>query len=131
MQIKPKILLACCLLVQACSTTTSSPTPEIVETRPVRLTDKQINLVHSNVRESLDDPKSARFGQQSATYSSKSGTAVCGMLSTKNSAGEYADEVPYLAVISESNTVKIISMGKDEIETGITLRACNDLGIVL
>lgn len=131
MQIKPKLILVFCLLVQACSTTTSSPTPEIVETRPVRLTDKQINSVHSSVRNSLEDSKSARFGQQSATYSSKSGTAVCGMVSTQNSAGESTGEIPYLAVISESGTVNVMSMGKDETTTGITLRACNDLGIVL
>ncbi len=97
----------------------------------MRLTDKQINSVHASVRQSLDDPDSARFGQQSATYSSKSGTAVCGMVDIKNSSGEFTGELPYLAVISDSGTVKIISMGKDEIETGITKRACNDLGIVL
>ncbi|MEM7463807.1 MAG: hypothetical protein AAF362_14135 [Pseudomonadota bacterium] len=131
MQIRFKLLLLTCLLVQACSTTTSTPTPEIVETRPVRLTDQQINTVHSKVRDSLDDPKSARFGQQSATYSSKAGTAVCGMYSIRNSAGQYSDEIPYLAMIAENGAVNIMSMGKDEPETGITLRACNDLGIVL
>ncbi|MGI9402493.1 MAG: hypothetical protein ACR2O0_14655 [Rhizobiaceae bacterium] len=53
------------------------------------------------------------------------------MVDIKNSSGEFTGELPYLAVISDSGTVKIISMGKDEIETGITKRACNDLGIVL
>ena len=53
------------------------------------------------------------------------------MVDVKKSDGEYTGELPYLAVISESDTVKVISMGMDEIKTGITLRACNDLGIVL
>ena len=53
------------------------------------------------------------------------------MYSIRNSAGQYSDEIPYLAMIAENGAVNIMSMGQDEPETGITLRACNDLGIVL
>jgi hypothetical protein len=67
--------------------------------RHLRLTGKQLAAVKHGVAQSADNPESARFSHIIAGVNGKKTLTVCGLVTTKNDAGQRIGPRPFLGMM--------------------------------
>lgn len=103
---------------------------------PVRLTQKQIEVVKSGVRMKLKDPESARFDRSFVSAKDEKGlVTVCGYVNSKNSYGGYVGDTPFGGMMMKNNKGKevFVAYGIDSSPSGqyATKTICAKDGAVL
>lgn len=95
---------------------------------PITLTPSQRTIVQREVRASLKDPNSAKFGTMAAGRETDGSITVCGLVNAKNSYGGYAGMSGFIGALVSGGT-RFIVAGIDGSAGPVAIRLCREKGI--
>ena len=122
-----KIALMALLSLAACVAPEASAPPG----QPYKLTQTVVNTVRSDVRASMKDPGSARFGQIAAAQAADGIITVCGWVNGKNSYGGYTGELPFMGIYSQSTGRFMVADIASAAHAQSTVQVCRNRGVAI
>lgn len=99
---------------------------------PYRLSASNVSVVKRDVRASMKDPDSARFGSMAASIDEKGVVTVCGYVNGKNSFGGYVGEKPFFGVLTTQNTQFYVGgIAGSDTDVRATIITCQKAGVAI
>lgn len=96
---------------------------------PVTLTPAQVQAMRRDVRESMLDPESARFGSHGAARGDDGSITACGFVNGRNRFGGYVGMQPFIGMFVGGNRFAVVDIASSPAAVSATMTLCERRGI--